>query len=522
MHARRVPDASHRARPCDDARAPAPLAHAAPPRRSASLRARPIRRSATMRCREIFLIKATALARGCARCPRMRGASSSASRAGGTRRRRCWSPCTRWTCSACRDATSSASPCRASAPRRARTRRPARLVAGARRRRCARSASASRREAMFAAIGHDAARRGRHLRERAGVDAQDAAVRRSASQVRGIDLGTGDLSELALGFATYGGDHMSHYGVNAGVPKTLDLGADPLGRRRRLPRRARRRRRRSRDVLDTPISPELLRPRPGRRDRAALGGRSSAPTSCTTSSSTTCCASASARGASRALALHAFDGPLRARRHPPLAARLPAALLRQPVQARLRPRRARRSAPAARCRRAATGACRATRRPRRGSPRRRRSLRRWMRVDRRCAVTRGAGRSVSRAGGAAAAPASPGGERPQPPRKTISPCARIVRRDRDGHTIAGNHADVVAPHASADLGQELHAVVALHAVVSAGEGFDDGALDLNEIVACQEDRVNTGPQDGQRARAPIMTSRPAFASRARASPCRPD
>ena len=43
----------------------------------------------------------------------------------------------------------------------------------------------------------------------------------AASQERGIDLGTGDLSELALGLATYGGDHMSHYGVNAGVPKTL-------------------------------------------------------------------------------------------------------------------------------------------------------------------------------------------------------------------------------------------------------------------------------------------------------------
>ncbi len=42
-----------------------------------------------------------------------------------------------------------------------------------------------------------------------------------ASQRRGIDLGTGDLSEIALGWSTYGGDHMSHYGVNAGVPKTL-------------------------------------------------------------------------------------------------------------------------------------------------------------------------------------------------------------------------------------------------------------------------------------------------------------
>lgn len=42
-----------------------------------------------------------------------------------------------------------------------------------------------------------------------------------ANQVGGMVLGTGDLSELALGWATYNGDHMSMYGVNAGVPKTL-------------------------------------------------------------------------------------------------------------------------------------------------------------------------------------------------------------------------------------------------------------------------------------------------------------
>ncbi len=42
-----------------------------------------------------------------------------------------------------------------------------------------------------------------------------------ANQLGGMVLGTGDLSELALGWATYNGDHMSMYGVNAGVPKTL-------------------------------------------------------------------------------------------------------------------------------------------------------------------------------------------------------------------------------------------------------------------------------------------------------------
>ena len=42
-----------------------------------------------------------------------------------------------------------------------------------------------------------------------------------ANQMNGIVIGTGDLSELALGWATYNGDHMSMYGVNSSVPKTL-------------------------------------------------------------------------------------------------------------------------------------------------------------------------------------------------------------------------------------------------------------------------------------------------------------
>jgi NAD+ synthase (glutamine-hydrolysing) len=81
-----------------------------------------------------------------------------------------------------------------------------------------------------------------------------------ASQERAIDLGTGDLSELALGFATYGGDHMSHYGINAGVPKTLiseliRWAADTIFAKEPAVAAA------LRDVLATPISPELLRPR---------------------------------------------------------------------------------------------------------------------------------------------------------------------------------------------------------------------------------------------------------------------
>ena len=76
-----------------------------------------------------------------------------------------------------------------------------------------------------------------------------------ANQEGGLVIGTGDLSELALGWATYNGDHMSMYAVNAGVPKTLvrhlvryvaDTCGDADETRVLL------------DVLDTPVSPELL------------------------------------------------------------------------------------------------------------------------------------------------------------------------------------------------------------------------------------------------------------------------
>ena len=81
-----------------------------------------------------------------------------------------------------------------------------------------------------------------------------------ANETGGIVVGTGDLSELALGWATYNGDHMSMYGVNAGVPKTLvrhlvSYEADTAGSevlKKVL-----------RDVLDTPVSPELLPPENG-------------------------------------------------------------------------------------------------------------------------------------------------------------------------------------------------------------------------------------------------------------------
>ena len=84
-----------------------------------------------------------------------------------------------------------------------------------------------------------------------------------ANQTGGIVVGTGDLSELALGWATYNGDHMSMYGVNAGVPKTLvrslvkwaaenrfDTAEDPASGRKVKDILL--------DIVDTPISPELL------------------------------------------------------------------------------------------------------------------------------------------------------------------------------------------------------------------------------------------------------------------------
>ena len=106
----------------------------------------------------------------------------------------------------------------------------------------------------FADIGHDESvhdvtYENSQARERTQI------IMDIANQEGGMVIGTGDLSELALGWATYNGDHMSMYGVNGGVPKTLvrhlvryvadtcgsDAEADILY-----------------DVLDTPVSPELL------------------------------------------------------------------------------------------------------------------------------------------------------------------------------------------------------------------------------------------------------------------------
>ncbi len=101
---------------------------------------------------------------------------------------------------------------------------------------------------------HDAAYENAQARERTQV-LMDLANRRN-----GLVVGTGDLSELALGFATYNGDHMSMYGVNASVPKTLvrllvQYEADKCGGALSDVLR---------DILDTPVSPELLPPEDGK------------------------------------------------------------------------------------------------------------------------------------------------------------------------------------------------------------------------------------------------------------------
>lgn len=111
----------------------------------------------------------------------------------------------------------------------------------------------------FADIGHDASihdvtYENSQARERTQI------LMDIANQANGFVIGTGDLSELALGWATYNGDHMSMYAVNASVPKTLvrhlvrhyaDTSADEVLAGVLY------------DVLDTPVSPELLPPEDG-------------------------------------------------------------------------------------------------------------------------------------------------------------------------------------------------------------------------------------------------------------------
>ncbi len=117
-------------------------------------------------------------------------------------------------------------------------------------------------EVHFDDIGHDPSDRS-VVYENAQARERTQVLMDIANRTGGLVVGTGDLSELALGWATYNGDHMSMYGVNAGVPKTMmrylvayeaerfaeegnAVAAEVL-----------------RDILATPVSPELLPPKDG-------------------------------------------------------------------------------------------------------------------------------------------------------------------------------------------------------------------------------------------------------------------
>jgi len=108
----------------------------------------------------------------------------------------------------------------------------------------------------FRDLGHDSAT-GDIAFENAQARERTQLLMDTANMVGGLVIGTGDLSELALGWCTYNGDHMSMYGVNAGVPKTLV---------RYLVAWAAEHKERQKvaavleDILATPISPELLPP----------------------------------------------------------------------------------------------------------------------------------------------------------------------------------------------------------------------------------------------------------------------
>ncbi len=122
----------------------------------------------------------------------------------------------------------------------------------------------------FADIGHDPEDHS-VVYENAQARERTQVLMDYANRTGGLVVGTGDLSELALGWATYNGDHMSMYGVNAGIPKTLmrhmvgneaarfaaegNLAAAEV----------------LRDILATPVSPELLPPKDGEISQCTEG-----------------------------------------------------------------------------------------------------------------------------------------------------------------------------------------------------------------------------------------------------------
>lgn len=112
-------------------------------------------------------------------------------------------------------------------------------------------------ELHFRDIGHDLENRDVTY-ENAQARQRTLILMDLANQNNGMVIGTGDMSELALGWATYNGDHMSMYGVNSSIPKTLvrylvlyyaETTSDPELQKVLT------------DILDTPVSPELLPPK---------------------------------------------------------------------------------------------------------------------------------------------------------------------------------------------------------------------------------------------------------------------
>ena len=118
-------------------------------------------------------------------------------------------------------------------------------------------------EQHFADIGHDT-KNYDVVYENAQARERTQILMDLANAEGGLVVGTGDLSELALGFATYNGDHMSMYGVNADIPKTLVRSlvshcaacAEAAGESATAAT--------LRDIVNTPVSPELLPPKDGK------------------------------------------------------------------------------------------------------------------------------------------------------------------------------------------------------------------------------------------------------------------
>lgn len=109
-------------------------------------------------------------------------------------------------------------------------------------------------------IGHDMATEDITF-ENAQARYRTLILMQKANQIDGTVIGTGDLSEMALGWCTYNGDHMSHYAVNSGVPKTLVkfvvdwVAKNDSTKEMRSVLEA---------ILSTPVSPELTKPKEGK------------------------------------------------------------------------------------------------------------------------------------------------------------------------------------------------------------------------------------------------------------------